>query len=99
MGEFECSRQTPQRPREPGGRAKARPMTGSAKQPRSRKKELDCFVARAPRNDELEFANDPPTSLRAPRSNSRAARKNWIASSQVLLAMTMRRLMLRRSSQ
>ncbi len=32
--------------------------------------ELDCFVADAPRNDELErLANNPSTSLRAQRSN------------------------------
>jgi hypothetical protein len=42
------------RPRhcEPPGRANARPMTGSAKQSISpRKGRMDCFVARAPRND------------------------------------------------
>jgi len=37
---------------EPTGRANARPMTGSAKQSSLPLKErMDCFVARAPRND------------------------------------------------
>src|SRR5205814_6968131 len=38
---------------EPTGRANARPMTGSAKQSISpRKERMDCFVARAPRKAE-----------------------------------------------
>src|SRR5258707_4010041 len=36
---------------EPTGRANARPMTGSAKQSLGPLAELDCVVARAPRND------------------------------------------------
>jgi hypothetical protein len=35
--------------------AKRRPMTGSAKQSISQRKErMDCFVARAPRNDAVK---------------------------------------------
>jgi hypothetical protein len=32
-------------------------IAGAAKQSRGRKKELDCFVARAPRNDGVGFAD------------------------------------------
>jgi hypothetical protein len=40
-------------------RPKAGPMINSAKQSRSHKQELDCFVARAPRND-VESQTSPP---------------------------------------
>jgi hypothetical protein len=39
--------------------AKRRPMTGSTKQSRSNQQELDCFVASAPRNDELPDFTSP----------------------------------------
>ena len=49
--------------------------------------ELDCFVASAPRNDEARF---PPISPRhCERSKAiQSHEQGWIASSQVLLAMT-----------
>jgi hypothetical protein len=48
----EMQRQIP-RHCEPTGRANARPMTGSAKQSMEPQAKMDCFVAIAPRNDEL----------------------------------------------
>src|SRR5258707_1172938 len=64
---------------------------------------MDCFVARAPRNDVERTKKQPPallptaarsepsTSLRAQRSNPPLGeQKEWIASSQGLLAMTLR---------
>jgi hypothetical protein len=59
-----------------------------AKQSRGNAKELDCFVARAPRNDGGEFSTILSTSLRAHAKQSSETPKNWIASSQELLAMT-----------
>src|SRR3954454_8082711 len=38
------------------GSGSAGPMTGSSKQSRGHKERLDCFVARAPRNDGLTTA-------------------------------------------
>jgi hypothetical protein len=52
---------------EPTGRANARPMTGSAKQSTSRRKErMDCFVAFAPLRKRFAFVagNDGETHLR-----------------------------------
>src|SRR4051812_4870809 len=59
-----------------------------ASNPGATRKELDCHVASAPRNDGERF---PPTS---PRHCERSAaiqkprRKNWIATAQARLAMT-----------
>jgi hypothetical protein len=56
----------------------------------SSEEELDCVVARAPRNDGLDVSAVFSTSLRAQRSNpvKRLNKEDWIASSQGRLAMT-----------
>jgi hypothetical protein len=61
---------------QPTGRANARPMTGSAKQSSFRATgKLDCFVASAPRNDEMEKAGIAPglLCLRSPDAAQREA--------------------------
>jgi hypothetical protein len=48
----------------------------------------DAVVARAPRNDGLEGFCRPFNVIASEARQSRAAKKDWIASSQGLLAMT-----------
>src|SRR4051794_12440172 len=50
--------------------AKRRPMTGSAKQSRSHKESLDCFVASAPRNDDGNYAALKPAMAFTSRYSS-----------------------------
>jgi hypothetical protein len=59
---------------EPTGRAYARQMTGSAKQSgfAAAERKLDCFVARAPRNDR-RFKH----AFAAPRRDARAVARNF----------------------
>src|SRR5258708_24592950 len=59
---------------EPSGRANTRPMLNSAKRSEvPGNADLDCFVARAPRNDGLErLPTAPSTSLRPTPSPERA---------------------------
>ena len=65
---------------EPPGRANARPMTGSAKQSISpRKERIDCVAARTPRND----VDSAAPWDRTPRRHSRISRA-WAASLMVI---------------
>src|SRR3981081_595285 len=50
--------------------------------------EEDCFVASAPRNDELARFHQPLNVIASEAKQSRATEKAWIASSQALLAVT-----------
>jgi hypothetical protein len=50
--------------------------------------EEDCFVASAPRNDGLARFGKTLNVIASEAKQSRATKKVWIASSQVLLAMT-----------
>jgi hypothetical protein len=61
---------------------------GSEAIQKATKKDLDCFVARVPRNDVESFSANLSPSLRAKRSNPVTRKQSWMASSQGLLAMT-----------
>jgi hypothetical protein len=52
------------------------------------KRRLDCFVARAPRNDGLKCSRSPLNVIASEAKQSSDAHADWIASSQGLLAMT-----------
>src|SRR5947207_9743414 len=54
----------------------------------SHEESLDCFVARAPRNDGEGFALSSPRHCERSEAIQEATKQDWIASSQELLAMT-----------
>jgi hypothetical protein len=75
-----------------------RVIASAAKQSRKQQGRLDCFVARAPRNDGVSvFGQISPRHCELLRSNPESNKEDWIASSQGLLAMTA--LMLRPNCQ
>jgi hypothetical protein len=63
-------------------------IASEAKQSRGTRQKLDCFVASAPRNDELKRSRSPLNVIASAAKQSSGHKQDWIASSQALLEMT-----------